>query len=84
MAETVLYECPGCGMLVPGPREWVPVEERPPSPGENVLVWDGEFWHGAYYDDGWWWTMGEGLELGDVTHWMPGPSVPEEKGNDSD
>ena len=57
--------------------EWIPVSERLPMDGENVLIFDKYCTHGSiytlmYYD-------GFMLKHKGVTHWMPLPEAPEIK-----
>ena len=56
--------------------EWIPVSERLPMDGENVLIFDKYCTHGSiytlmYYD-------GFMLKHKGVTHWMPLPAAPEQ------
>lgn len=59
-------------------NRWIPVEERLPPTGIDVLVAGGC----AYYiDDEWWSLMGDDayrVIQWKVTHWMPLPLLPEE------
>ena len=57
--------------------EWIPVSERLPMDGENVLIFDKYCTHGSiytlmYYD-------GFMLKHKGVTHWMPLPAAPEQQ-----
>lgn len=75
---------------VPEPCDgWIPVGERLPDDGVEVLAWgcwaedqteeDWRLWHANYGDGhgGGWWTVGQCREaLSPVTHWMPLPPPP--------
>ena len=57
-------------------QEWIPVTERLPEKGEEVLVFDTrENWTGFAWlrPDETWTALGFDfpLDLGEVTHWMP-------------
>lgn len=53
-------------------QQWVPVTERLPRPGEDVLVWSKEFdVCVAHIPDGCTWFTD-----GDITHWMELPRPP--------
>jgi len=62
------------------PSEWISVEERPAEPNVWMIVWDSlaETWVGAIWNERYWMTR-DGLRLCSVTHYMPGPSAPEER-----
>lgn len=54
--------------------EWISVKDRLPSIGEDVLVYDGEWFHVDYLNNS------DSVDWGrcfDVTHWMPLPNAPE-------
>ena len=53
---------------------WIPVSERLPNKGDEVLVYNGEFYLAERHSD--YWDTLEGFIEG-VTHWMPLPSPPE-------
>ena len=62
-------------------QEWIPVTERLPEKGEEVLVFDTrENWTGFAWlrPDETWTALGFDfpLDLGEVTHWMPMPQPP--------
>ena len=59
-------------------QEWIPVTERLPEKGEEVLVFDTrENWTGFAWlrPDETWTALGFDFpfDLGEVTHWMPLP-----------
>lgn len=55
-------------------KQWIPVSERLPEKGKDLLVYDGECVYVAYYYDGKWWSSDYHLS-GDrpVKAWMPLP-----------
>ena len=62
-------------------QEWIPVTERLPEKGEEVLVFDTrENWTGFAWlrPDETWTALGFDFpfDLGEVTHWMPLPEKP--------
>ena len=62
-------------------QDWIPVDERLPEKGEEVLVFDTrENWTGFAWlnPDETWTALGFDfpLGLGEVTHWMPLPQPP--------
>lgn len=62
-------------------QEWIPVTERLPTVGEDVLVFDTrENWccFARLYPDRTWTALGFDwpLDLNEVTHWMPLPTPP--------
>ena len=62
-------------------QEWIPVTERLPEKGEEVLVFDTrENWTGFAWlrPDETWTALGFDFpfDLGEVTHWMPLPEPP--------
>ena len=62
-------------------QEWIPVTERLPEKGQEVLVFDTrENWTGFAWlrPDETWTAIGFDfpLDLGEVTHWMPLPHPP--------
>ena len=62
-------------------QEWIPVTERLPEKGEEVLVFDTrENWTGFAWlrPDETWTALGFDFpfDLGEVTHWMPLPQPP--------
>ena len=62
-------------------QEWIPVTERLPEKGEEVLVFDTrENWTGfaRLRPDETWTALGFDFpfDLGEVTHWMPLPEPP--------
>ena len=62
-------------------QEWIPVTERLPEKGQEVLVFDTrENWTGFAWlrPDETWTALGFDfpLDLGEVTHWMPLPTAP--------
>ena len=64
-------------------QEWIPVTERLPEKGQEVLVFDTrENWTGFAWlrPDETWTALGFDFpfDLGEVTHWMPLPQPPEE------
>ena len=64
-------------------QEWIPVTERLPEKGQEVLVFDTrENWTGFAWlrPDETWTALGFDFpfDLGEVTHWMPLPEPPEE------
>lgn len=49
---------------------WIPIEERLPKDGENVLVWDGDVWVDVYHRNGAWVANAtDKYSLDDFTHW---------------
>ncbi|EFL4084083.1 DUF551 domain-containing protein [Escherichia coli] len=62
------------------PDGWIPVSERMPEPYEYVLVTDG--FDGCEVmrvnTDGYWGTA-KSLYPGDITHWMPLPTAPQQE-----
>ena len=72
-------------------RRWIPVGERLPEPDKKVLAivsgrWENITFDRAYElmswssDEGWIMEAWPELEDPEVTHWMPLPKPPEEKG----
>ena len=64
-------------------QEWIPVTERLPEKGQEVLVFDTrENWTGFAWlrPDETWTALGFDFpfDLGEVTHWMPLPKPPKE------
>ena len=62
-------------------QEWIPVTERLPEKGEDVLVFNTrENWTGFAWlrPDETWTALGFDFpfDLGEVTHWMPIPQPP--------
>ena len=62
-------------------QEWIPVTERLPEKGQEVLVFDTrENWTGFAWlrPDETWTALGFDFpfDLGEVTHWMPLPQPP--------
>ena len=62
-------------------QEWIPVTERLPEKGQEVLVFDTrENWTGFAWlrPDETWTALGLDfpLDLGEVTHWKPMPQPP--------
>lgn len=62
-------------------QEWIPVTERLPEKGQEVLVFDTrENWTGFAWlrPDETWTALGFDFpfDLGEVTHWMPLPEPP--------
>ena len=62
-------------------QEWIPVTERLPEKGQEVLVFDTrENWTGFAWlrPDETWTALGFDFpfDLGEVTHWMPLPQSP--------
>ena len=62
-------------------QKWIPVTERLPEKGEEVLVFDTrENWTGFAWlrPDETWTALGFDFpfDLGEVTHWMPLPQPP--------
>ena len=62
-------------------QEWIPVTERLPEKGQEVLVFDTrENWTGFAWlrPDETWTALGFDFpfDLGEVTHWMPMPQPP--------
>ena len=62
-------------------QEWIPVTERLPEKGQEVLVFDTrENWTGFAWlrPDETWTILGFDFhfDLGEVTHWMPLPEPP--------
>ena len=62
-------------------QEWIPVTERLPEKGEDVLVFNTrENWTGFAWlrPDETWTALGFDFpfDLGEVTHWMPLPQPP--------
>ena len=62
-------------------QEWIPVTERLPEKGEDVLVFNiRENWTGFAWlrPDETWTALGFDFpfDLGEVTHWMPLPQPP--------
>jgi len=67
-------------------RRWIPVEERLPTAGEEVLSFSENYGHVvARLDGGKWYAIHTDTETGEpwireeVTHWMPLPEPPEVK-----
>ena len=65
--------------------QWISVEGRKPEPGKRVLATDGVFVGEAYRTSADTWRRYDGIAMRDclgsiVTHWMPLPDAPEEKG----
>lgn len=63
-------------------REWIPVTERLPIQGEDVLAWAAPFVSKAWRNEkgDWVTTHGPAASLKPVTHWMPLPKPPEDGG----
>ena len=66
-------------------QEWIPVTERLPEKGQEVLVFDTrENWTGFAWlrPDETWTALGFDFpfDLGEVTHWMPLPEPPKGDG----
>ena len=66
-------------------QEWIPVTERLPEKGQEVLVFDTrENWTGFAWlrPDETWTALGFDFpfDLGEVTHWMPLPQPPKGDG----
>ena len=56
---------------------WIPVSERLPNKGDEVLVYNGDYIESVeYINNDFWMTMDDG-EVENVTHWMPLPAPPE-------
>lgn len=61
--------------------EWIPVEERLPDKGKDVIVTyigyntGGRFSNGtAFYDFGkWWWSINDSIVKVKIVAWMPLP-----------
>jgi hypothetical protein len=61
---------------------WIPVSERLPMHGDEVLAFDSSRnqWTAFRDTDSTWWveTLGDGYEqIDNITHWMPLPAGPE-------
>jgi hypothetical protein len=60
-------------------REWIPVGDRLPTDGDEVLVWlGGELATAKHIGDGHWFVPKIRVSSGrpDPTHWMPPPAPP--------
>lgn len=62
-------------------HRWIPVEEKLPECGEEVLCWiaTGYCMTGCYNPDTKLWVPDAEWATRDVTHWLPSPEPPEEK-----
>ena len=61
--------------------EWIPVTERLPQIGRNVLMFStkGRCAEGEFDGSGWWqYRWSAWINSQEVTHWMPLPEPPEE------
>ena len=67
-------------------QEWIPVTDRLPEEGEDVLAFG--YWHEFFQPlichyspvyKGRWFTKVAGQEVYSVTHWMPLPQPPKEE-----
>lgn len=70
---------------------WIPVTERLPEEGEDVLVFG--YWHEKFqplmcylspHRKGEWFTTVAGQQVYTVTHWMPLPEPPKEGVSDAE
>ena len=86
--DATLSVCDGSVTVQMDAAEWIPVSERLPEEGVDVLVFtkEGKFdsrpnRHVASFDeDGEWYpSHGDGYMFPVVTHWMPLPEPPEVK-----
>jgi len=82
--ELRIYELMDKALALLEAQEWVPVSERLPEPGQEVVYYF-EFvgcWVGQYLGDGTNNVFGGkfGFLTDDVTHWMPLPTPPSEGG----
>jgi hypothetical protein len=60
--------------------EWIKCEDRLPEVREFVMTYGPELktrW-GHMIQKGWWEVLADGMERGEVTHWMPFPEPPNE------
>ena len=62
-------------------QRWIPAD-KPPEPGERVILRSGVFVGEGYYTSAHTWRRITGMPMRDitdepVTHWMPLPEVPE-------
>lgn len=84
--DQIHFECK-CADLerLPAERRWIPVEERLPELGIEVLVYliDSKLCVQAWRDtsDGEWASFDR---LGIITHWMPLPPLPDHIGNSNE
>jgi hypothetical protein len=58
---------------------WIPVSERLPEDGADVLAWCGWAITSRYDDENYWRTEDGRNPIFMVTHWMPLPTPPEVK-----
>ena len=61
------------------PATWIPVTERLPQIGRNVLMFSakGRCAEGEFSGSGWWqFRWGAWISEQEVTHWMPLPDPP--------
>ena len=64
------------------PSGWISVSDPPKTAGTHWLIWHGGrgAWMDAVWrDDSWWDSIGQ---IHNVTHYMPGPSAPEDVSHD--
>ena len=66
-----------------GKPKWIPVSERLPENGSDVLAYsydeDESRIFPANYDNGWWHDCLFNIRIIAVTHWMPLPEPPKEE-----
>lgn len=62
---------------------WIPVTERMPNVGKNILIYSksGGRAEGEYAGNGVWFQYRWSSKVKNVTHWMPLPETPKEENN---
>ena len=63
----------------PAPSGWISASDPPKQAGSHWLVWRGTWLDAIWLYNSWWDAVGQ---IHDVTHYMPGPSAPEDVRHD--